>query len=98
MNLKEIIQNSSNISVNIQLQDLRQFLDEVAEDKLSQIERANQAKKSDGYFTAADACKMLKVSRSSLTRWAKSGYLVPIKLGGASRYAKTDIERILNSK
>lgn len=35
-----------------------------------------------------------KVSRPTLSRWQKSGYLVPIKTGGRCRYRQSDIDAI----
>ena len=35
---------------------------------------------------------------STLWRWAKSGYLVPINVGGQRRYKSTDVDEILEGK
>ncbi|WP_418197249.1 helix-turn-helix domain-containing protein [Alistipes shahii] len=36
------------------------------------------------------------VDSSTLWRWAKSGYLVPVEYGGQRRYRVADVQRILN--
>jgi len=41
---------------------------------------------------------ILNVSNSTLWRWEKSGYLVPINVGGQSRYKTSDINEILEGK
>jgi len=40
--------------------------------------------------------EMLDVDKSTLWRWAKIGYLVPINVGGKRRYRMSDVNRILN--
>jgi predicted site-specific integrase-resolvase len=35
---------------------------------------------------------MLDVDRSTLYRWKKRGYLVPIQIGGKVRYKRSEIE------
>ena len=39
---------------------------------------------------------LLGVDSSTLWRWAKSGYLVPVEYGGQRRYRVADVQRILN--
>lgn len=41
---------------------------------------------------------ILNVSKSTLWRWEKSGYLVPINVGGQCRYKTSDINEILEGK
>ena len=39
--------------------------------------------------------EMLDVSQSTLWRWQKAGYLVPLNVGGKRRYRMSDVRRIL---
>ena len=100
MSLDEILQKAgaANISVSIGINDLRQFLDEVASNKVAELEHVKQAQQSYELLTPAEACKMLKISRSTLERWKRSAYLSPKRVGGQLRYRQQDIERILNTK
>lgn len=43
-----------------------------------------------------EVMRILKVSRNTLYRWNKDGYLKPVKVGGGIRYHKSDIEKLLN--
>ncbi|MDU7622294.1 MAG: helix-turn-helix domain-containing protein [Bacteroides stercoris] len=43
------------------------------------------------YKTPNETAKMLDVDKSTLWRWAKQGYLVPVKWGNKSRYKLSDI-------
>lgn len=44
------------------------------------------------YKTPNETAKMLDVDKSTLWRWAKQGYLVPVKWGNKSRYKLSDIK------
>ena len=48
-------------------------------------------------MTIAEVSSLLRVSRNTLHRWSKSGYLQPIKIGGRVRYLKSDIENFINA-
>ena len=39
--------------------------------------------------------EILNIDLSTLHRWSKSGYLVPIAIGGKRRYRMSDVKRIL---
>lgn len=96
--ISEILKSNANISVNVSLPDLHQFLDEIAEAKILKMEQEHQAKETDEFLTPDEACELLKISRSTLARWKKSKYLWPVKVGRLLRYSKRDIERIMKAK
>lgn len=51
----------------------------------------------DSYFNSAEAKDYLKVSKSTIARWKKEGYLNSEKFGGVLRFRKSDLDKILNS-
>ena len=59
------------------------------------LERAIAENRETSYWTREQVIAKLNVDPSTLWRWAKRGYLVPIKVGGENRYKSTDIDRIL---
>ena len=44
-----------------------------------------------------EVLERLNIVPSTLWRWEKTGYLIPIKIGGQNRYRLSDIERILQN-
>lgn len=101
MSLAELLKNAdgaANITVAIGLKDLREWHKEVVESKLSQIEQAKAENKQDEFLSPAEACELISVARSTLTRWQTAGYLVPSKIGGKCKYKRSEIEAILNTK
>lgn len=56
--------------------------------------RARLAQDEDRMITKQDTMRMLGKSANTLWKWAKRGYLVPIKIGGRVMYNFKDINRI----
>ena len=50
------------------------------------------------FLTAKETAEFLKISPSSLIRWNKSGYLVPVRVGSRKMYRIEDLEAILQGK
>lgn len=46
-------------------------------------------KEEEEYLSPIEACEYLKVSKSTLARWRRSGYLTGNKVGGILRYKKS---------
>ena len=45
-------------------------------------------------LTSKEVFEKLKISRSTLHRWEKSGIINPIWIGGSKRYAQTEISNL----
>lgn len=50
------------------------------------------------YYKSEQVVEKLNVDPSTLWRWKKTGYLVPVNVGGQNRYRSTDIDRILGGE
>jgi hypothetical protein len=48
--------------------------------------------------TREDAIQIFNRSYSTLLRWEKDGYLVPVKIGKTPLYKMSDIKKVLNQK
>lgn len=48
--------------------------------------------------TREDAIRIFNRSYSTLLRWEKEGYLVPVKIGKTPLYKMSDIKKVLNQK
>lgn len=70
----------------------------LVETAISSLERAVSAKDSAVLLTREQVMQKLNVVPSTLWRWQKRGYLVPIRVGGENRYRSTDIDKILEGE
>ena len=52
-------------------------------------------RKGPHLLTREMVMEKLNIVPSTLWRWAKSGYLVPVNVGGQRRYKSTDVDEIL---
>ena len=89
MSIQEIIQSGANVSITIGTNHLIRTTKE-------ELENTILAKKKETYITPDEASKQLHVDRSTLWRWAKTGYLMPIEVGGKRLYKQSDINTILD--
>ena len=96
MNLKEILQESGNITIAVSLTDLKQFAVEIIESTKKELEDVVIADKAETYPSPKRVCEILDVDASTLWRWNKRGYLCPAEVGGKRRYRMSDVNAILN--
>ncbi len=68
----------------------RRLVDEVR----TFLEQEAVRKASSCLLTKEQVMKRLNVSDSTLWRWRKAGYLVPVEVGGQVRYKSQDIDKI----
>ena len=94
-NIIDTITNEQNAIGIFRLSDLMEFAQairrEAIEDTRAQMATSSEATDPDELLTTAEALKILKVSRSTLHRYHKAGYLHPVTAGTAVRYRRADI-------
>ena len=67
------------------------LIDQVRADLEKELVERNTAT----LLTREMVLEQLNVSPTTLWRWEKRGYLVPVEVGGQRRYKSTDIKRIM---
>lgn len=93
MSIHEILADgSNNISITVGISDLKEFgLSLIEEGRaMGRAERVQET-----YLTPDEVAKMLGVSKSTLWRWNKNGYLKHTKCGRRPFYKKSDIDKIM---
>ena len=96
MSIQEIIQSGANVSITIGTNDLMQFANHLIRTTKKELESTILANREETYVTPDEASAQLRVDRSTLWRWSKTGYLIPIEVGGKRLYKKSDIDNIFN--
>ena len=95
MAIKDILSSGANVSITVTADDLRVFLAEVAQQVINQEKAAQAAKNDVEMLNQAQVCSYLGVSKATVWRWEKIGYLRPsTRMGSRPMYNKTDVERI----
>ena len=82
----------NNICITVGINDLKEFgLSLIEEGRaMGRAERVQET-----YLTPNEVAKMLGVSKSTLWRWNKNGYLKHTKCGRRPFYKKSDIDKIM---
>ena len=95
MGMKDILSSGANVSITVTADDLRVFLAEVAQQVINQEKAAQAAKNDVEMLNQAQVCSYLGVSKATVWRWEKIGYLRPsTRMGSRPMYLKTEVERI----
>lgn len=95
MSIAELLKKDANITLAISLNDLREWHKEVIQDTRKELEDAVISDKAETYPSAKQVSDILNVDLSTLWRWEKRGYLVPVNVGGKRRYKMSEVKQIL---
>lgn len=93
--LIELAEQYPNIIVSVSLSDLIECNEDLIRKTKQELEQQIMDATTETYPSAKRVSEILEVDRSTLWRWAKCGYLVPIEVGGKRRYRMSDVKRIL---
>lgn len=81
--------------ISIKVGDLVEANSLLLEQARAQLEQRIADASAECYYTTEKVKEILSVCTSTLWRWEKRGYLVPLNFGGQKRYRKSDIDKIL---
>ena len=97
MSILEIINSGASVNLTISASDLREVINCAVMATRKELEQSTNDDKKEAYLTAKEASMMIGVTKVTLWRWAKRGYLMPTEIGGSRKYRKSEIkERFLN--
>lgn len=96
MNIQELVEKCTNVSITVEAKDLKHFADYLIEQTKKELEETVISDKAETYPTPNQVSEMFNVDLTTLWRWKKKGYLVPIEVGGKRRYRMSDVKAILN--
>ena len=95
MAISEILSSGANVSITVSADDLRTFFAEVAQQVINQEKAAQAAKNDVEMLNQAQVCSYLGVSKATVWRWEKKGYLRPsTRMGSRPMYLKSEIEKL----
>lgn len=92
MNIASLIESEANVQIVVTLSDLKEFALTIVSEAMAAKEAE---KKEEKYLTPDKVADIACVSKNTLWRWEKEGYLIPIKFGRKSFYKQSDINKIL---
>jgi len=99
MNLEQILNSpdAPKISLVVGPKDLGQFAKQVADQTAQSLLKGYKKEpeqETEKLLTADEVCQRLNISRQTLYKWGKKGWINPVKLGYAVRWRETDVKAI----
>ncbi len=85
-----------NVQLVVNAADLRELFMGWQEEFNERIQAIQNEKDDEVELTADEVATLLGVTKVTLWRWAKTGYLVPSKIGRRPKYRKGDIKKLMN--
>lgn len=92
-NLASILDSGANVQIVVTAADLKEFALALAKELKPQ--QKPQDEQCDRLLTVTEVTEMLGVTKPTLHRWEKDGYLKPVRIGGGLvRYKAKDVQQI----
>lgn len=96
MNIKELLNTGAAVNLTVSALDLKEFaLALIDETRRMEAAREKAERKKDREFSVDEVAALLGVTKSTLWRWEKEGYLVPrVRIGRHPRYLQSQIDEM----
>lgn len=95
---KEFLQEGTHLTIAVPFTELEKLVDDAIAKAKKELEESITEGKTEIYVPTEKVCEKLSVDRSTLWRWKKRGYLVPVEIGGKRRYRMSDINKLLGKE
>lgn len=93
MDLLNLLQDNANVNITISAGQLMEVVDYAIQKTKAEFE---QKQIPETYIKRKKAAELLNITLSTLWRWERENYLMPVKQGGKVLYKQSDIDRIIN--
>lgn len=94
--LIQLAKECPGLTVSIKLTDLVEANKELIEETKRNLQQTLEDAKCEEYLSREKVIEWLEVSATTLWRWEKCGYLIPIAVGNKKKYRMSDIQKILH--
>lgn len=96
MDIREIMRSNSSSQqfFLVNAQDLKNAIDASIQQAIQELNEGVSKSNNDNLVPLKEVAETLNVSRCTLNRWNKDGYLTPIKIGRKVFYRQNDINKI----
>ncbi|EJW89635.1 hypothetical protein EVA_22235 [gut metagenome] len=91
MNIQEIVNSGTAVQIVVNVLDLKEAF--IAWN--TELNNQKQQQPEDKLVPLEDVIKLLRVDKTTLWRWHKTGYLVKSKVGRKVYYKMSDVEKLM---
>lgn len=96
--LAKMVESGLTVAFTVTPTQLKEFALEVVHEVFDKREAERAAEREETYLTTEEVCEMMTVTKGTLWRWEKLGYLIPYRVGRKLRYKRSDVEAVLTDK
>jgi excisionase family DNA binding protein len=97
-NLVELAKQCPDLNLTVKAGELLEMVEYCVQTTRRDLEQLITDSNTETYLSIDQVAKMLSVDKTTLWRWKRQGYLVPIEVGGKRRYKMSDIKKILGGQ
>ena len=91
----ELAKNCPNLNITLKVGEVVEAINYCVLTTRKELEQQITDANTETYPSVARVAEILDVDKSTLWRWQKQGYLMPLEVGGKRRYRMSDVKRIL---
>lgn len=91
----DIAKECPSLNLTVSAGELLEMVNYCVQTTRKELEQQITDANTETYPSPEQVAKILDVNKSTLWRWRKQGYLVPIEVGGKRRYRMSDVKKIL---
>jgi hypothetical protein len=95
MSIQELLNSKESYTLEVTPEELHEFAQDVVRCCHEDLVNIIEGKNKDKVLTTSEAKQLLKRCDKTLWKWGKSGFLVPVKIGGKNYYRLSDINKAL---
>ena len=95
MNISEILKSNPELAENLTIKVSASDLKEFAELCINGGRKERLEPMNEEYLTPQQFADALQVSLVTLWSWDKKGITLPLRIGNAKRYRRSDLEKIM---
>lgn len=88
----DLINHAQSVNINLSVEDLQSLIQQTVEETISALRESGN--KDIVWLSADQVCQRLGITRTTLWRWNREGYLSGTKFGNRIRYAESDVSRV----
>lgn len=94
MDIKSILEAGANVTLSVTPADLREFFLAIAKE-IMDAPTVKEEPQQEAYLSNDEVAAKLGVSKNTLWRWGRDGYLKPFKVGKKLFYKSSDVEALM---
>ena len=94
-NVIQLAKQCPNVSIYLKAGELLEMVEHCVKTTRKELEQQITDANTETYPSPDQVAKILSIDKSTLWRWRKRNYLVPVEIGGKRRYKMSDVKRIL---